>query len=127
MLRLGKEKEKLTVVFDQVGTPTYAADLAAAMLSVIENAEKGSFLAGVYHYSNEGVCSWYDFTVKIHQLAGISDCKVLPVGSDSYPTKARRPHYSVLDKSKIKDVYQLEIPHWETSLRNCLERLAASN
>ena len=127
MLRLGKEKEKLTVVFDQVGTPTYAADLAAAMLSVIENAEKGSFQSGVYHYSNEGVCSWYDFTVKIHQLAGITDCKVLPVGSDSYPTKARRPHYSVLDKSKIKDVYQLEIPHWETSLRNCLERLAASN
>lgn len=127
MLRLGKEKEKLTVVFDQVGTPTYAADLAAAMLSVIENAEKGSFQSGVYHYSNEGVCSWYDFTVKIHQLAGITDCKVLPVGSDSYPTKARRPHYSVLDKSKIKDAYQLEIPHWEASLRICLERLAASN
>jgi dTDP-4-dehydrorhamnose reductase len=127
MLRLGKEKEKLTVVFDQVGTPTYAADLAAAMLSVIENAEKGSFQSGVYHYSNEGVCSWYDFTVKIHQLAGITDCKVLPVGSDSYPTKARRPHYSVLDKSKIKDTYQLEIPHWEASLRICLERLAASN
>ena len=127
MLRLGKEKEKLTVVFDQVGTPTYAADLAAAMLSVIENAEKGSFQSGVYHYSNEGVCSWYDFTVKIHQLAGITDCKVLPVGSDSYPTKARRPHYSVLDKIKIKDTYQLEIPHWEASLRICLERLAASN
>ena len=127
MLRLGKEKEQLTVVFDQVGSPTYAADLAEAMLSVVVQAENGHFEAGIYHYSNEGVCSWYDFTVKIHQLAGITDCNVLPVGSDSYPTKARRPHYSVLDKSKIKDTYQLEIPHWEASLRICLERLAASN
>ena len=124
MMRLGQERESLNVIFDQVGTPTYAADLANAILQML-NAEV--FVSGVYHFSNEGVCSWYDFTVKIHQLAGITDCKVLPVGSDSYPTKARRPHYSVLDKSKIKDAYKLEIPHWEASLRICLERLAASN
>ncbi|MDD2416943.1 MAG: dTDP-4-dehydrorhamnose reductase, partial [Parabacteroides sp.] len=125
MLRLGKEKDQLTVVFDQVGSPTYAADLAEAMLSVVLQAENGHFEAGIYHYSNEGVCSWYDFTVKIHQLAGITTCKVLPVGSESYPTKASRPHYSVLNKGKIKEVYKLEIPHWETSLRLCIERLTA--
>ena len=125
MLRLGKEKEQLTVVFDQVGSPTYAADLAEAMLSVVVQAENGHFEAGIYHYSNEGVCSWYDFTVKIHQLAGITTCKVLPVGSESYHTKASRPHYSVLNKGKIKEVYKLEIPHWETSLRLCIERLTA--
>lgn len=127
MLRLGKEKEQLNVVFDQVGSPTYAADLAGAMLSVVVQAEKGRFEAGIYHYSNEGVCSWYDFTVKIHQLAGITSCNVLPVGSEAYPTRASRPHYSVLNKGKIKSVYNLEIPHWEASLRLCLERLVAQD
>ena len=116
MLRLGRERDKLGVIFDQVGTPTYARDLALAIFAAIE---KG-VVPGVYHFSNEGVCSWYDFTVAIHRIAGISGCQVLPLHTADYPTKAKRPRYSVLDKTKIKETYNIEIPHWEESLAQCV-------
>jgi len=117
MIRLGKEKESLNVVSDQTGTPTNAADLAKAILQIIEESEKSNvFQAGIYHYSNEGVCTWYDFCLKIHELAGINTCKVNPVSTAEYPTKAVRPQYSVLDKSKIKETFHLVIPQWEESL-----------
>lgn len=122
MLRLGAERTSLPVVFDQVGTPTCAYDLASALLSILDQSIKGLFIPGIYHYSNEGVCSWYDFAVKIMQLAGLP-AKVFPIESDEYPTKAARPHYSVLNKSRIKSVYNLDIPHWEQSLVLCLNRL----
>lgn len=123
MLRLGKEKGSLTVVFDQVGTPTYARDLAGAILKIIEMSDSsGKFTPGIYHYSNEGVCSWYDFSIAIFEMAGLT-CKVAPVRSDEYVTKTRRPFYSVLDKSKIKSVYKLEIPYWRDSLKECVERI----
>ena len=119
MLRLGREKDELGVIFDQIGTPTYARDLAVAIFAAIE---KG-IVAGIYHFSNEGVASWYDFTLAIHRLAGISSCRVRPIHTTDYPTPATRPHYSVLDKSKIKSVYGIEIPHWETSLADCIALL----
>jgi dTDP-4-dehydrorhamnose reductase len=120
MIRLGKEKNSINVVSDQFGTPTYAADLAAVLLSVIDQNEKTAEThAGIYHYSNEGVCSWYDFCVKIYELTGIT-CKVNPISTAEYPVKATRPMYSVLDKNKIKATFQLEIPEWETSLEKCL-------
>lgn len=122
MLRLGAEREELRVIFDQVGTPTYAGDLAIAMMSVVEQAENGSFLPGVYHFSNEGVCSWYDFTVKILQIAGLK-ARVVPIESKEYPAKAARPHFSVLNKAKIKAAYGMTIPHWEESLRKCMVEL----
>ncbi len=120
MLRLGSEKEELKVVFDQVGTPTCAADLAAALISILERHEAGRGYAGTYHYSNEGVCSWYDFAQAIMRTKRLS-CKVLPIGSEAYPTKAMRPHYSVLDKGKIKRDWNLEIPHWQDSLERMIE------
>ncbi|MBQ8607521.1 MAG: dTDP-4-dehydrorhamnose reductase [Bacteroidaceae bacterium] len=120
MLRLGKERETLGVIFDQIGTPTYARDLAQAIYAAIE---KG-IVPGIYHFSNEGVCSWYDFTKAIHRIAGITTCKVLPLHTQDYPTAAARPNYSVLDKTKIKETYKLEIPHWEESLRKCMEQLS---
>jgi len=119
MLRLGKEKPELGVIFDQIGTPTYARDLAVAIFAAIEQGVK----PGVYHFSNEGVISWYDFTKAIHRLAGITTCRVRPLHTAEYPTPAARPHYSVLDKTKIKQTYNLEIPYWEDSLRECLEEL----
>ena len=119
MLRLGRERESLGVVFDQIGTPTYAADLAQAIFTAIEQGIK----PGVYHFSDEGVCSWYDFTLAIHRLAGITTCRVNPLHTDEYPAKASRPHYSVLDKTKIKQTYGIEIPHWETSLNTCIQNL----
>lgn len=123
MIRLGKEKESLNVVSDQSGTPTYAADLAKAVLDIIEESGKShSFQSGIYHYSNEGVCSWYDFCLKIHELAGIKTCKVHPVSTAGYPTKAVRPAYSVLDKTKIKETFHLKIPHWEESLKDCISK-----
>lgn len=122
MLRLGNERPQLSVVFDQVGTPTYAGDLADALLSIIEHSEKGEYASGTYHYSNEGVCSWYDFAWKIMQLGGLS-CDVCPIETKDYPTPARRPVFSVLNKAKIKSVYGLCIPHWESSLRLCMERM----
>jgi dTDP-4-dehydrorhamnose reductase len=119
MLRLGRERTELGVVFDQTGTPTYARDLARAIFAAIGQG----IVAGVYHFSNEGVCSWYDFTKAIHRLAGITTCHVRPIHTAEYPTPAARPHYSVLDKTKIKQTYGLEIPYWEESLRECVERL----
>ena len=119
MIRLGKEKPELGVIFDQIGTPTYARDLARIIMTVIE---KG-ILPGVYHFSNEGVISWYDFAKAIHRLAGITTCRVRPLHTAEYPTPAHRPHYSVLDKTKIKSTYQVEIPYWEESLKDCIEKL----
>lgn len=119
MIRLGKERESLGVIFDQIGTPTYANDLARAIYAAIN---KG-VVRGVYHFSNEGVCSWYDFTVAIHRLAGITSCKVKPLHTAEYPSKAARPHYSVLDKTKIKNTFDIEIPHWEESLKRCIALL----
>lgn len=116
MIRLGKERESLGVIFDQIGTPTYAHDLARAIYAAIN---KG-VVRGIYHFSNEGVCSWYDFTVAIHRLAGITSCKVQPLHTAEYPSKAARPHYSVLDKAKIKKTFDIEIPHWEESLKRCI-------
>lgn len=120
MLKLGAEKEKLTVIFDQIGTPTYAADLAFAIMKVITAQ---NFVAGIYHFSNEGVCSWYDFTIAIHKAAGITTCKVLPIESKDYPAKTPRPFYSVLNKAKIKATYGIEIPHWEDALLRCIKQL----
>ena len=119
VLRLGKERDELRFIFDQVGTPTYAGDLAVAMLTVLERAEAGKFIPGIYHFSDEGVCSWYDFTVKILQIAGMNN-RVIPIETKDYPTPASRPHYSVLNKGKIKSTYGLTIPHWETSLAYCM-------
>ena len=119
MIRLGKEKAELGVVFDQIGTPTYAGDLAKAIMTAVEKGIK----PGVYHFSNEGVISWYDFTKAIHRIAGITTCKVRPIHTSEYPTPANRPHFSVLDKTKIKETYDMEIPYWEESLQKCIERL----
>ena len=119
MIRLGKERPELGVIFDQIGTPTYAGDLAKAIMAVVE---KG-IMPGIYHFSNEGVISWYDFTKAIHRLAGITTCHVRPLHTAEYPTPANRPHYSVLDKTKIKTVYGIEIPYWEESLKDCLEKI----
>ena len=119
MLRLGRERAELGVVFDQIGTPTYAGDLARAIYAAIEQG----VTPGIYHFSNEGVCSWYDFTLAIHRLAGITTCKVRPLHTDEYPAKAPRPHYSVLDKTKIKRTLGIDIPHWEESLARCVARL----
>ncbi len=126
MLRLGKERGQLSVVFDQIGSPTYAGDLAAALLTVLRRAEEGTFVPGIYHFSDEGVCSWYDFAVKIMELGGTS-CRVLPIESKDYPAKAARPHFSVLNKAKIKAVYDIQIPHWEQSLKLCFERIAETS
>lgn len=119
MIRLGNERDELGVIFDQIGTPTYAADLAAAIMTAVEQGIK----PGVYHYSNEGVISWYDFTKAIHRIAGITTCHVRPLHTSEYPTPANRPAYSVLDKTKIKETYGIEIPYWEESLKKCVERL----
>lgn len=119
MIRLGKEKTELGVIFDQIGTPTYARDLAVAIMTAVDKGIE----TGVYHYSNEGVISWYDFTKAIHRIAGIKDCKVRPLHTSEYPTAANRPAYSVLDKTKIKQTYGIEIPYWEDSLKECIERL----
>ena len=119
MLRLGRERESLGVVFDQIGTPTYARDLAQAIMTAIGKGIQ----PGIYHFTDEGVTSWYDFTKAIHRIAGITTCKVSPIHTDDYPTPATRPHYSVLDKKKIKDTFGIEIPHWESSLEECIEKL----
>lgn len=119
MIRLGREREALGVVFDQIGTPTYANDLASAIFSAINQG----IVPGIYHFSDEGVCSWYDFTVAIHRIAGITSCKVSPLHTNEYPAKAPRPQYSVLDKTKIKKIFNIEVPHWEASLKTCIEKL----
>ena len=123
MIRLGRERDSLGVIFDQVGTPTYARDLARAIFAAIRQG----VTPGIYHFSNEGVCSWYDFTKAIHRLAGITTCNVKPLHTSEYPTKAKRPHYSVLDKRKIKEVYHVEIPYWEESLKECIAQLIVDN
>lgn len=126
MLRLGKERTELNVVFDQIGTPTNARDLAKAILHIIADLNKGIVKAeeakGVYHYSNEGVTSWYDFTKAIFDIRGI-DCQVLPIESSQYPTPAQRPPFSVLNKNKIKQVFEVKIPHWRESLIGVLKEL----
>lgn len=119
MIRLGMERKEIGVVADQVGTPTYARDLASALLTIVEKGIK----PGVYHYTNEGVASWYDFTKAIHRIYGIQGCNVKPLHTDEYPTPAKRPHYSILDKTKIKKTFGIEIPHWEESLKDCIEML----
>ena len=119
MMRLGREREQLNVVFDQVGTPTFAADLAAAVISILDRYDSGRVYAETYHYSNEGVCSWYDFAKVIMKTKGLK-CTLQPVETSEYPTKAERPHYSVLHKGKIKQHWALDIPHWQESLERML-------
>ena len=119
MIRLGQEETELGVIFDQIGTPTYARDLAVAIFAAINQG----VVPGVYHFSNEGVISWYDFTKAIHRIAGITTCHVRPLHTSEYPTPANRPHYSVLDKTKIKQTYNLEVPYWEESLAECIAKL----
>ena len=121
MLRLGSEREELGVVFDQIGTPTYARDLARAIQHIMV---KG-IVPGIYHYSNEGVCSWYDFTKMIFTLGGITTCQLKPLHTDEYPTPAARPHYSVLDKTKIKQTYGIDVPYWVDSLRECISSVVS--
>ena len=126
MLRLGKEREQLNVIFDQIGTPTYARDLAKAILKVaqkIENQEVDpKILRGVFHYSNEGVTSWYDFTKTIFDIRDIA-CRVHPIESNQYPTAAARPPFSVLNKAKFRETFDIEIPYWRDSLVACLKEL----
>ena len=125
MLRLTAEKESLKVVFDQVGSPTYAGDLALTIFSIIEgDVYKGN--EGVYHFSDEGVCSWYDFAVEIARLAGHKNCRIEPCHSNEFPSPVTRPPYSVLDKSKIKSTFGVDIPHWRESLIYCLKRIYAA-
>lgn len=128
MLGLTASKPQLNVVFDQAGTPTYAYDLARAIQTVLtdyagENPENGYSKRGIYHFSNEGVCSWYDFTKKIAELAGNTECDIRPCHSDEFPSPVKRPAYSVLDKTKIKQVFGVEVPYWTDSLKVCMERL----
>ncbi len=120
MLSLGRSKDHLSVIFDQVGTPTYAKDLANAIMHALQSSQ---WHAGVYHFSDEGAISWYDFTKAIHRIAGITSCEVTPCTTEQYPTKATRPHYSVLDKSKYKTTFGVAIPYWEDSLRECINRI----
>lgn len=122
MLRLTAEKEHLNVVFDQAGTPTYAGDLAMTIFSIVE----GRYYAGnegLYHFSNEGVASWYDFAAEIAAAAGHDKCRIRPCRTEEFPTKAPRPAYSVLDKRKIKETFGLEIPHWRESMLYCLKNM----
>jgi dTDP-4-dehydrorhamnose reductase len=121
MLRLGKERPELNVVCDQTGSPTYAEDLAVAIMSIVECHP---CVSGVYHFSGEGVCSWYDFAVQIMKSAGLT-CRVNPIKTCDYPTRAIRPAYSVLDKGKLKTTLDIQIPRWEESLEKCLHRLGA--
>ena len=124
MLRLGNEKEELSVIFDQVGTPTNASDLAKACLDIfaIQKESKINLNGNLYHYSNEGVASWYDFAISIMELGG-ENCKVKPIQTKDYPTLAKRPHYSVLNKSKIKTDFKIKIPYWRDSLKDCIEKI----
>ncbi len=124
MIRLGLERDELRVVFDQIGSPTYAGDLAQAILTIISRTaqQTAAWKPGIYHYSNEGVCSWYDFAKAIHEIYGIT-CHVRPVTTDEYPTPARRPAFSVLNKSKIKRIFDIEIPYWRDSLKTCIEKI----
>lgn len=125
MLRITGERDMCKVVFDQVGTPTYAGDLARVIFDIVEN-ESYRGKDGIYHYSNEGVCSWYDFALEIQRQSGRRDCKIQPCHSYEFPSKVVRPPYSVLDKTKIKETFGIEIPHWTVSLAKCLENLKSN-
>lgn len=120
MQRLGRERDSLNVVFDQIGTPTYAGDLAAAIVAILPQIRLGS--KEIYHFTNEGVCSWYDFASAIMELSGI-DCRVAPIESSQYPTRAKRPNYSVLNKAKIKSAFGMEIRHWREALAECINNM----
>lgn len=122
MLGLTASKPELSVVFDQAGTPTYALDLAEAIFDIVEN-RKYEGNDGIYHYSNEGVCSWYDFARMIAEYSGNTGCEIMPCHSDEFPSKVRRPAYSVLDKTKIKTTFGLKIPYWTDSLKKCIKNL----
>jgi len=122
MLHLGNERKELGVVFDQTGTPTYTGDLAHTIMDIISFSEKNGFIPGVYNYTNEGVCSWYDFAREI-MIQGGKDCKIKPIRTSEYPLPAKRPEYSVLDKSKIKRTFGIEIPYWKDSLSTALANL----
>ena len=121
MMNLTSTKSQLNVVFDQVGTPTYAYDLAKAIVVIIDKFDGTQ--TGVYHYSNEGVCSWFDFTKMIAEYNGTTACDILPCHSDEFPSPVKRPAYSVLDKTKIKKVFGIEIPYWTDSLKKCITNL----
>lgn len=120
MMKLGSERPTIKVVCDQIGTPTYAADLAEAICAILFSPQ---WIPGIYHFTDEGACSWYDFTKSIHRIAGITGCDVQPIPTEDYPTPATRPSYSLLDKSKIKATYGITIPHWEESLEKCIAKL----
>jgi len=123
MMRLGKEKKKLKVIFDQIGTPTFAGDLANTCLAILSNEQNRIDKAGkVYHFSNEGVASWYDFATAVMKINKL-DCEVLPIETKDYPTLAKRPHYSVLNKAKIKQNFKITIPYWRDSLEGCIQKL----
>lgn len=126
MMRLTAEREQINVVFDQVGTPTYAGDLALAIFSIIEaGVYEGN--EGIYHFSDEGVCSWYDFAVEIAAAAGNTSCRINPCHSSEFPSPVTRPPYSVLDKTKIKNTFDIDIPHWRESMEYCIKRIKANN
>lgn len=123
MMRLGKERDELGVIYDQVGTPTSARDLAQAILSIIQHPALTTLKGTeIYHFSNEGVCSWYDFAKAIFELSNIA-CNVKPIETKDYPTPAKRPHYSLLNKAKIKNAFDITIPYWKDSLQECLDVL----
>lgn len=120
MRRLGAEKESINVVSDQIGTPTYAYDLATAIVQILPQMTMQN--RGIYHFTNEGVCSWYDFAHEIMKMSDLK-CEVIPIPSSAYPTRAKRPFYSVLDKTKIKNTFGIKINHWTTALQDCLQRM----
>jgi len=122
MLRLGAERDELGVIFDQVGTPTYARDLAKSCLEILVSSEKLDSRGKVYHFSNEGVASWYDFAKAIMEMGNLN-CKMNPIETKNYPTPAKRPHYSVMNKSKIKADFGVKIPYWRNSLKECIDIL----
>lgn len=120
MLRLGKERKNIKVVADHIGSPTYAADLAAALMSIITSQQ---WVPGIYHFTNSGVASWFDFAKAIHRLGGVEGCEITPIPTEDYPTAAARPFYSVLNTSKIKATYNVETPYWVDSLEKCMKRI----
>ena len=122
MMRLFKEKSEINVINDQFGSPTYAADLASVIMKFIERTEQGETFSGIVNYSNAGITTWYEFAEEIKSLVN-NNCKINPISTSSYPTPAKRPLYSVLDTSKIKDLLQMEIPLWQESLEKCVAKL----
>jgi dTDP-4-dehydrorhamnose reductase len=125
ILSVGREKDQIEVINDQIGSPTYARDLANCIIDIIIKSilNPTAYVPGIYHYTNQGSCSWYEFTQEIFALSGITNCSVIPVSTDKYPTKAKRPKYSVLDTTKIRQAFGIGIPNWRDSLRECLTSL----